>query len=222
MARKVPSRRLLRSLCAEVHPDDGVDPRLSPKGGRRRRGDRKAHQLCGLVAETLSYALGQDGDEVLQGLLVASVEPAPDASRLLVTVGPLSPEGPDPGEVLEHLDRASGRLRSAVAAAITRRKAPILAYRYAVPAGMRRPAEGLSFGGEWRPPRPPLHPRKVRPSDPRARWAAYRTSKATSSRRALPECSSGSGSGCSCPSASSAQTSKRYLPGGSGPNHACQ
>ena len=135
MAPKKPSRRLLRSLCAEVHPDDGVDPRLSPKGGPRRRANRKARQLCGQVSEALSYALGQGGDEVLQGLYVVAVEPAPDESRLLVTVGSLPSERLDPDTVLAHLHGAAGRLRSEVAAAITRRKMPTLVYRYAVPAG---------------------------------------------------------------------------------------
>jgi ribosome-binding factor A len=133
MTPKKPSQKRMRSLCAEVHPDDGVDPKLSPKGGASRKGDRKARQLCGQVADTLSLVLGQGGDEVLQGLYVASVEPAPDASRLLVTVGSLPAEGLDPVAVHEHLERHSARLRGEVAAAITRRKAPTMVYRYAVP-----------------------------------------------------------------------------------------
>ncbi|MBX6314466.1 MAG: ribosome-binding factor A [Isosphaeraceae bacterium] len=139
MAHKRPSRKLLRSLCAKVDPEDGLDPRESPRGPRRRRHDRKARQLCGQVAEALGYALGQSGDELLQGLYVVSVEPAPDESRLLVTVGSLPAEAErlDPAQVLDHLDRASGHLRSEVAAAITRRKTPQLVYRYALPLGVR-------------------------------------------------------------------------------------
>src|SRR3712207_7978768 len=38
---------------------------------------------------------------------------------------------------LEHLNRAAGRLRSEVAAAITRRKTPALAFRLAAPADVR-------------------------------------------------------------------------------------
>ena len=48
--------------------------------------DRKAFQLCHQVAETLEEVLAECGDGVLQALRVLDVEPAPDASRLLVTV----------------------------------------------------------------------------------------------------------------------------------------
>jgi ribosome-binding factor A len=96
------------------------------------KADRKTLQLCRQVAETLGSVLaGQCDDVVLQGLDVVDISPAPDASRLLVMVRPLDPE--EPGRVLERLDRASGRLRSEVAAAITRRKTPVLAFRLAAP-----------------------------------------------------------------------------------------
>ncbi|HEX8199718.1 MAG TPA: ribosome-binding factor A [Isosphaeraceae bacterium] len=133
------SRRTIRALCAEVHPDDGVDPRpRTRKAGARRpvpaasRPDRKTLQLCRQVAETLGDVLaGQCDDEVLQGLVVVGVAPAPNASRLMVTVRALGPE--EPGRILAHLEYASGRLRSEVAAAITRRKTPALAFRLALP-----------------------------------------------------------------------------------------
>jgi ribosome-binding factor A len=135
-------RRQVRALCAEVHPDDGVDPREMMRTSRSRskrpgpsrpKTDRKTLQLCRQVAQTLGDVLaGRCDDAVLQGLDVVDVLPAPDASRLLVTVRPLGPE--EPGRVLERLGRASGRLRSEVAAAITRRKTPVLAFRLAAPA----------------------------------------------------------------------------------------
>jgi ribosome-binding factor A len=61
------------------------------------------------------------------------VEPAPDASRLLVTVAvdATPDELFDPGFVHDHLARASGHLRSEVAGAITRKRAPVLVYRLA-------------------------------------------------------------------------------------------
>lgn len=127
------SRRILRSLCAEVGPEDGLDPRLTSRVGEGRKGDRKARQLCGQAAEALSLALAQSGDPVLQGLVVVAVEPAPDASRLLATIATPPTGEVEPGEALVHLERASGRLRTEVAAAITRRKSPGLAFRVAVP-----------------------------------------------------------------------------------------
>lgn len=135
MPTRKPPRRLLRSLCAEVHPEDGVDPREALKGVSRKSSRRKSRQLCAQVFETLVGVLaGQAGDDHLRCLQVVSVVPAPNLSRLLVTVGPLPMERLDPAAVLEHLDRASPRLRCEVAAAITRRRAPTLVFRLALSA----------------------------------------------------------------------------------------
>ncbi len=128
MPLRKPSRRRLRSLCAEVHPDDGSDPRLffRDRDAGKKPG-HKARQLCRQVAEVLDSALG---DEQLGDLIVVAVEPAPDGSRLLATVAPRPASGPiDPPAILASLDRAAGRLRSEVAAAITRKRAPLLVYR---------------------------------------------------------------------------------------------
>jgi ribosome-binding factor A len=89
------------------------------------------------VAVTLDEVFAECGDAVLQNLHVASVAPFPDASRLLVTVSPvdgqLGPSG-GPEVVLDHLNRASGHLRFEIAAAVTRKRAPLLFYRLAEPA----------------------------------------------------------------------------------------
>jgi ribosome-binding factor A len=135
-------RKEIRGLCAELSADDGLDPhagsRLMPGArhpqGRSRTGlDRKAVQLCHQVAETLEEVLADCGDAVLQALRVLDVEPAPDASRLLVTVAVdgLPREKLDPERVHDHLARASGYLRSEVASAITRKRTPVLVYRLA-------------------------------------------------------------------------------------------
>jgi ribosome-binding factor A len=117
--------------CGSIHEDDGVDPREFFKtGGQREKENRKAKQLCRQVAETLGQVLsGEMGDEVLRGLRVASVVPAPDSSRLLVTLCvERSPEPFDRTVVERKLAACQGRLRGEVAAAITRRKAPALAF----------------------------------------------------------------------------------------------
>ncbi|WP_435010025.1 ribosome-binding factor A [Tundrisphaera lichenicola] len=118
-----PSRRRLRSLCAEVHADDGSDPRLFfRKDGSRGKPRHKARQLCRQVLEVL--------DSLLDDLAVVSVDPAPDAATLLVTVAGRPAILPvSPSTILERLDRASGWLRSEVASAITRKRAPLLVYR---------------------------------------------------------------------------------------------
>jgi hypothetical protein len=142
MKRKRSSTKYLRALRGAVDSDGGIDPRERARGSPPRRTERKARQLCAQVAETLGDVLaGQSGDDVLRSLYVVSVVPAPNVGRLLVTVAPLpgAGEAPEPARVSERLEHASARLRCAVAAAITRRRAPLLDYRFALPA---RPAGG--------------------------------------------------------------------------------
>ena len=87
-------------------------------------------QLCAQVQRTVEQViLGDLDDEVLRNLCVLAVEPAPDESRLLVTVGPFASNVEiNPIQVMEHLGAASAHIRTEVAAAITRRKAPGLSY----------------------------------------------------------------------------------------------
>jgi ribosome-binding factor A len=136
------SQRDMRGLCAEFSDGDGIDShsrvRPAPGGPHSRSSprvgvDRKALQLCHQVAETLEEVLADCGDGLLQALRVVDVEPAPDASRLLVTVAVdgLPREELDLGLVHKHLAHASGHLRSEVATAITRKRAPVLVYRLA-------------------------------------------------------------------------------------------
>jgi ribosome-binding factor A len=151
MSHYLTSKDGLLSLCAEIDDEDGRAPDLhslrksrSPRARDRKAkakpcggaGDRKAHQLCRQVGQTLDEVLAECGDVVLQGLRVEGVEPFPDASRLLVTVALIDNR---PGRMAEavivadHLQRASGHLRSEVATAVTRKRAPLLLYRLAEP-----------------------------------------------------------------------------------------
>ena len=143
-----PSKEEVHRFCASLGEEDGEDPHLvkrrrahskrsassaAPSG----RPERKVCQLCRQVALTLDEVLADCGDGVLRGLRVATVSPFPNASRLLVTVAPvggrLTPDA-GPKVVMEHLERASGHLRYEIAAAVTRKRAPLLHYRLAEPA----------------------------------------------------------------------------------------
>jgi ribosome-binding factor A len=129
--------------CAEVRDDDGVDPKMFfRKPGSGRKLHRKTLQLCAQVADALNGLLVDCGDELLQALVVSSVEPAPDASRLLVTVGSTvpAPEA-DHATVLAALAAANGRLRAGVAEAVTRKRAPQLVFHYAAPFSVGQGAE---------------------------------------------------------------------------------
>jgi ribosome-binding factor A len=128
--KKNPSRRQLLSSCTEIGQDDGVDPRTFFRKSTRQRTNRKAVQLCAEVARTLSCLLGgESGDELLRSTVVESVQPAPDSTRVLVTVSIQAPAGTEIPRVLERLHHSSGWLRSEVAAAIHRKRVPELVFR---------------------------------------------------------------------------------------------
>jgi ribosome-binding factor A len=131
MNAKKPSQKEMSSLCGEIHPEDGMDPREFARKERPRKGDRKVRQLCSQVAETLSLVLsGECGDELLQSLQVVSVDPAPDATQLVVTVHASLPgEAADSAEISARLAKVMGKLQCEVAAAITRKRSPKLLFR---------------------------------------------------------------------------------------------
>lgn len=134
------------SLCGQPGPDDGVDPRDDFKPASRRKNDRKDWQLCRQVFETLSYVVSGDcRDEILRGVIVVDVSPAPDARRLLVSVSPLPGEANfDPLLVMQRLTEATGRFRAEVARTISRRKVPELKFRVVVDPSSIRASQEVS------------------------------------------------------------------------------
>jgi ribosome-binding factor A len=92
-----------------------------------RQADRKAQQLCRQVQRALNLALTDcSPSDGLDGLFVEEVSPAPDCGRLLVHV--LIPDGLQVANAISALRRAAPRLRSEVAVAITRKRAPELSF----------------------------------------------------------------------------------------------
>jgi ribosome-binding factor A len=130
MKPKRPTRKHIRNLGSEPAPENGTDPRDWLRESGASRGGRKTRQLCRQVERTLNYVLaGECDDDLLRDFGVISVEPAPDAKRLLVTVSPSLPVSYQLAEVLEHLQAATPMLRSLVAASIHRKRAPELTFR---------------------------------------------------------------------------------------------
>jgi ribosome-binding factor A len=124
-----PLRQRMLAACSEIGPDDGMDPRYDGHANAPRSPGRKALQLCRQVAEALDAVFAGCGDEVLNGLYVTGVKPNPHAGRLLVTVAATPAAVPVPvARVQERLERAAGMLRSEVAAAVHRRRAPELTF----------------------------------------------------------------------------------------------
>lgn len=147
MALDKRTREQLLAHCGEIRNDDGIDPREFFKArGTHKKEDRKAKQLCAQVAEVLDQVLsGEIGDDILRGLRVIDVVPAPDSSRLLVTLhADCGPQLFDRNEVERRLSAYKGKLRCDIAAAITRRKAPTLAFNV---IGPKEGADAQAEGG---------------------------------------------------------------------------
>jgi hypothetical protein len=103
---------------------------------RDRSGPRghKDLQLCRQVFDALTYALAELDDPLIDDLVLASVLPAPNASRVQVTLVP-SPASPgiDPDLALERLAAIAPSLREEVAAEVTRHRVPELVFRIGYP-----------------------------------------------------------------------------------------
>src|SRR5271154_6127687 len=102
--------------------EDSVDPDSFFAPAVDARVQRKDRQLCRQVHEALNYAFPALEDSVLRELWVIDVAPAPDAARLCAVVE--APRDADLSDVYTRLERVAGHLRSEVAQAITRKRAP--------------------------------------------------------------------------------------------------
>ena len=112
-----------------VDPDfaEALNESESNSRSSDRQAQRKAQQFCRQVQRALNLALANctAGDDI-GGLFVDEVSPAPDCGRLLVQV--FIPAGCPVVDAIGALRRDASRLRSEVAMAITRKRAPELSF----------------------------------------------------------------------------------------------
>jgi ribosome-binding factor A len=93
------------------------------------RGHRghKDLQVCRQVFDALTYALAEFGDPLIDELVLVSVTPAPSAARVQVNLVPAH-AGVDREAARARLAEVAAELREEVAAEITRRRVPELAF----------------------------------------------------------------------------------------------
>lgn len=118
-------------LAGDVSADDEADPaRYFGSGSRNRRADWKARQLCRQVERSAALTLAELFEcGALASSAVAGVAPAPDASRLRVSVV-LSP-GKTPSDLeaaAATLREKAGLFREEAARAIHRKRAPEIVF----------------------------------------------------------------------------------------------
>ena len=126
-----------RSIESEFVDAEFAEALCEADSGSRssdRQAQRKTQQLCRQVERALNLAFAnRNGSDDIGGLFVDEVSPAPDCGRLLVHV--VIPADRPAADVISALRRESPRLRSEVAAAITRKRAPELAFVPVFPYG---------------------------------------------------------------------------------------
>jgi ribosome-binding factor A len=100
----------------------------------RERGPRghKDLQVCRQVFDALTYALAELGDPVIDELVLVSVTPAPSAARVQVNLVPAH-AGVDREAAIARLAAVAADLREEVAAEVTRRRVPELAFHVGYP-----------------------------------------------------------------------------------------
>ena len=126
MKRKSASTEQIKQLCGEIREDDGVDP-CQTKRRERKPGCEKGNRRLGaqirrqleLVLPELLFRAGVSFCEIL------SVEPAPDTTRFSVVV---VVKKEDFDVATDVLARRKGAIRTEVAGAIHRKKAPDFAF----------------------------------------------------------------------------------------------
>ena len=113
---------------------EALSGRTSDRFSSGRQVERKARQFCRQVQRALNLALAdRHADDGLSDLFVEDVSPAPDCGHLLVHV--VVPADRPVDEALSALRQDVPRLRSEVAMAITRKRAPELSFVPVFPDG---------------------------------------------------------------------------------------
>jgi ribosome-binding factor A len=92
-----------------------------------RHGEHKTSQLCRQVQRALNLALAERGsDPALEQIFIEEVSPAPGYGHLLAHF--VAPADRSVADVLSALNRDVPRLRTQVARAISRKRAPELSF----------------------------------------------------------------------------------------------
>ena len=130
------NHRRHQETSAFVDPDfaEALDGATLGGTSSARQRERKTRQMCRQVQRALNLALADRGaQEDVNELYVEEVSPAPDCGHLLVHVVVLPQRLVN--EALGALRRDAARLRSEVAIAINRKRAPELSFVPVCPVG---------------------------------------------------------------------------------------
>jgi ribosome-binding factor A len=118
----------MQSLCSELRPEDGIPPHLLKR--QQQRDEHSPFQYCKAAHRAIEAGLSSDcGDVRLKSLSVHCVEPLPGGTKLLVIIAAPLTDQAAMRELEQALQKASGLLRSVLAAEIRRKRTPHLTFR---------------------------------------------------------------------------------------------
>jgi len=118
-----------KQLCAQIGPEDGVDPRLTNRGYHKCKRDYKTQQLCREAQRMLSLTLGEMHSSALEALDIVEViaEGNGEFLRIIVATNDLTNES-DELKIINALQQAEGYLRSIIAQSVKRKRIPALRF----------------------------------------------------------------------------------------------
>jgi len=117
-------------LCAEVGPEDGVDPRLIARSLASKPKNYKNHQLCKQAKQTLNSGLSAElRDETLHNLEVLDVTINDDRQFLTVFLSQSSSTRlVDKPLIINKLHAIKGYLHSEITQTVKRKRVPSLKF----------------------------------------------------------------------------------------------
>lgn len=125
--------RVANQCCAEIGPEDGIDPRHLSKQHKDSKRRHKDMQLCKRAKRTADLVFaGETLNQLLRELVVDRVELSANGNQLLMTVlvePNLPPE--QTVSIADALTHVKGYVRAAVAQAIERKRVPAIRFRIA-------------------------------------------------------------------------------------------
>lgn len=118
-------------LCAELGPEDGVDPRVLAKKHVEKTKSYKCQQLCKVAKQTLALVItGELSDPLLYSLNVEDVVVSKDGQFFIISISIGNYDlSPCEGEILHKLQAIKGYLRTTIAQSVKRKKVPALKFQ---------------------------------------------------------------------------------------------
>lgn len=125
-------RTVANKLCAEIGPEDGIDPRIIARAMDKKSKGHKSQQLGKEAWHTVSIIFsGELSDPLFQDIEVLDVTVSDDGQFLVIALSQVDTGYEfDQAIVLEKCRAVQGYLRSAIADTVHRKRVPSLKFEW--------------------------------------------------------------------------------------------